>query len=222
MPTGFSLKEAAAIAGVPEPTVRKAIEAKAIRPRIVAAGKATRYRFGVGDMLYLKLVAGFPLALASEDKAALRRLLDRRRPFAGVGRWQVREEGDFVVRAGDVTVRVEVKPVRRVLARDLLTYRRGQRRIVSDPAVLGGEPVFEGTRVPLAHVAALIAKGVPLDEITEDFPALSRDDLAFAAIHARMKPDPGRPRRPLELARGGERLRTAAAAARGGREAAHR
>jgi uncharacterized protein (DUF433 family) len=48
---------------------------------------------------------------------------------------------------------------------------------VSDPAVLGGEPVFAGTRIPLAHVAALFAKGVPPDEIAEDHPGLDARDL---------------------------------------------
>jgi uncharacterized protein (DUF433 family) len=222
MPPGFSLKEAAAIVGVPEPAVRKAIESGLIRPRVVSAGRAPRYRFGVRDMLYLKLVAGFPLALGREDKVALGRVLaGGGRPSAAVDMWQARE-GDLVARAGDLVVRVEVGPVRRALARDLLAYRRGRGRIVSDPAVLGGEPVFEGTRVPLAHVAALIARGVPLEEVAEDYPALGRDDLAFAAIHGRMKRDPGRPRRPLTLTRDGRPVPPDAIGARDGREAAHR
>src|SRR5690348_10551085 len=155
----FSLKEAAAIAGVSEPSVRKAIENETLRPGAVPAGRAPRYRFGVRDMLYLKLVVGFPLVLDRRDKAALRRLVERRRSAAG--RWRVRG-GDFVVRTGDVAVHVEVQPVRDALARSLLAYRRGRRRVVRDPAIVGGEPVFEGTRVPLAQVAALIAKGVPV------------------------------------------------------------
>ncbi len=109
MPLNFSLKEAAAIAGVPEPAVRKAIEAGTVRPRAVSVGRARRYRFGVGDMLYLKLVAGFPLALSGEDKAALRCLIEHREP--PTGRWQAGEEGDLVVRAGEVAVRVEAGPV---------------------------------------------------------------------------------------------------------------
>ena len=209
MSAGFSLKEAAAIAGVPEPAVRKAIETGTIRPCAVSAGRAPRYRFGVKDMLYLKLVAGFPLLLDKQDKAALRRLVDRGRPSGGAGRWQA-NGGEFVVRAGDVAVHVEVKPVRDALARSLLAYRRGRRRVVRDPAILGGEPVFEGTRIPLAHVAALIAKGVPADEIAEDYPTLSRDDIAFAAISARMRRDPGRPRKTLAFTRSGELCRVCA------------
>lgn len=218
MAPGFSLKEAAAIVGVPEPAVRKAIEARTIRPRVVSSGRAPRYRFGIKDMLYLKLVADFPLALTKEDKAALRHLVERTRQSAG--RWQARA-GGFVVRAGGVAVHVEVRALRTALARDLIAYRRGRRRIVSDPAIVGGEPVFEGTRIPLAHIAALLARKVPLDEIAEDYPALSHDDLAFAAIQAKMKRDPGRPRKPLGFTRTAAPVR-AAAGVRDDREAAHR
>jgi hypothetical protein len=35
--------------------------------------------------------------------------------------------------------------------------KRGLKRIVSDPAIKAGESVFEGTRIPLAHIAGIIA-----------------------------------------------------------------
>jgi uncharacterized protein (DUF433 family) len=81
-------------------------------------------------------------------------------------------------------------------------YRKGIDRIVSDPETLSGEPVFKGTRIPLDHIAGLFRKGVSEAEIREDYPALSDLDLAFASIHARMSPPPGRPRKPLKLERG--------------------
>ena len=79
--------------------------------------------------------------------------------------------------------------------------KRGLKRIMSDPEVMAGEPVFAGTRIPLAHISGLIAKGVPREEIAEDYPALSRADLDFAAIHSKMKRNPGRPRKPLRFVR---------------------
>ena len=204
MASDFSLKEAAAIVEVPEPVVRKAVEAKTVRPRrvLTRSGRAPRYRFGVKDMLFLKLMADFPLALSRQDKTALRDLIEKRRREAG--RWQV-AGSDFALQSGDITLVLRVKHARNALAHNLLAFRRGRRRIVSDPTVVGGEPVFEGTRIPLAHIAALIAKHVPLEEIAEDYPALSRDDLAFAAIHARMKPNPGRPRKPVRFIRPSDR-----------------
>jgi uncharacterized protein (DUF433 family) len=75
-------------------------------------------------------------------------------------------------------------------------------RIVSNPQILCGEPAFRGTRIPLQHIAGLFRKGVSEAEIRQDYPSLSNLDLAFASIHARMSPPPGRPRKPLALGRG--------------------
>src|ERR1700682_4660673 len=130
----FSLKEAAAIVNLPEPFVRKAIEAKTLRPRAVSSGRALRYRFGVKDMLLLKLIGEFPLGLDKTDKAALRVLVEGSRRTAG--KWHA-GESDFVVRSGDLVLRIEVKTVRNALAHNLMTYVRGRRRIVSTPSVLG-------------------------------------------------------------------------------------
>jgi len=194
----FSLKEAAAIADVPEPFVRKAVDQRTVRPRKIASGRAVRHRFGVDDMLLLKVISRFPFDLPRRDKDALRSLVKGKRMQAG--KWR-RAKGDFVARSGDLVVVVECKDVRSTLARDLATYRRGVKRIVSDPEIMAGEPVFAGTRVTLAHVAGLFGKGVPRDEIAEDYPALSQADLDFATIHSKMKRNPGRPRKPLRFVR---------------------
>jgi len=194
----FSVKEAAAIADVPEPFVRKAIDQKMVRPRTISAGRAVRHRFDVNDLLFLKVISKFPFGLPRQDKDALRSLVEGKRTHAG--KWS-RAKTDFVARNGDLVIVVECKTVRNTLTRDLAAYQRGVKRIVSDFAVMAGEPVFAGTRIPLAHVSGLIAKGVPLEEIAEDYPALSRADLDFATIHSKMKRNPGRPRKPLRFIR---------------------
>jgi uncharacterized protein (DUF433 family) len=194
----FSLKEAAAIADVPEPFVRKAVDQKTVRPRAVSSGRAVRYRFDATDMLFLKLISEFPFDLPKRDKDALRSLLEGKQTRAG--KWS-KAKTDFVARNGDLVVVIECKDVRSRLTRDLATYRRGIKRIISDPEIMAGEPVFAGTRIPLAHISGLFAKGVPRAEIVEDYPALNRADLDFAAIHSKMKRNPGRPRKPLRFIR---------------------
>ncbi len=61
-------------------------------------------------------------------------------------------------------------------------------RIVRDRHVVGGEPVFKGTRVTLRTVLASLAEGATTAEILADFPSLSEDDvraaIAFAATSA--------------------------------------
>ena len=51
----------------------------------------------------------------------------------------------------------------------------------SDPGVMGGTPVFVGTRVPFQTLLDYLEAGDPLSEFLEDFPTVSRD-LAVAAL----------------------------------------
>ena len=47
--------------------------------------------------------------------------------------------------------------------------------IHSDPEILGGTPVFLGTRVPIESLFDHLEGGVSLDEFLDDFPTVSRD-----------------------------------------------
>ena len=61
-------------------------------------------------------------------------------------------------------------------------------RIVRDPQICGGEPVFKGTRVTLRTVLASLATGDSAQQIQADFPSLTSEDvqaaIAFAAASA--------------------------------------
>lgn len=61
-------------------------------------------------------------------------------------------------------------------------------RIERNPRVAGGEAVIKGTRVTLRTVLASLAEGASVEEILEDFPTLSAQDvraaIAFAAASA--------------------------------------
>ena len=59
------------------------------------------------------------------------------------------------------------------------------RPIVSDPHVLGGKPVIEGTRMSVEQLLGLIAKGMSLEAITEAYPILSLADVRHAVDYAR-------------------------------------
>lgn len=49
--------------------------------------------------------------------------------------------------------------------------------VVSDPDIAGGEPIFRGTRVPVATLFDYLQEGIGLDEILADFPTLDREDV---------------------------------------------
>jgi uncharacterized protein (DUF433 family) len=53
----------------------------------------------------------------------------------------------------------------------------------SDPEILGGTPVFIGTRVPLRNMIDYLEGGHSLDEFLDDFPSVSHDQ-AIAALEA--------------------------------------
>ncbi len=50
----------------------------------------------------------------------------------------------------------------------------------SDPDILGGVPVFVGTRVPVRALIDYLGGGQPLSEFLEDFPSVSREQAVAA------------------------------------------
>ncbi len=53
--------------------------------------------------------------------------------------------------------------------------------IASDPEILGGTPVFSGTRVPFRALLDYLEGGDTLEEFLDDFPTVSRS-AAIAAL----------------------------------------
>jgi uncharacterized protein (DUF433 family) len=56
-----------------------------------------------------------------------------------------------------------------------------QNVIIKDQNILGGEPVFRGTRVPFKVLTDYFEGGETLDQFLEQYPSVSRE-LAIAAI----------------------------------------
>lgn len=57
--------------------------------------------------------------------------------------------------------------------------------ITRDPDILGGTPVFRGTRVPFQALLDYLEGGQTLDEFLEDFPTVSREAAVLALEHAK-------------------------------------
>ena len=49
-----------------------------------------------------------------------------------------------------------------------------------DPEILGGAPVFTGTRVPVQNLIDYLASGQPLDAFLTDFPSVTREQAMKA------------------------------------------
>ncbi len=53
----------------------------------------------------------------------------------------------------------------------------------SDPEILGGTPVFQGTRVPVQNLLDYLAAGRPLGDFLDGFPGVSREQaVAFLSV----------------------------------------
>lgn len=57
-------------------------------------------------------------------------------------------------------------------------------RIEINPKKLGGKPVIRGTRIAVEQILNILAVGVPIEEILQDFPQLTRDDVHAAVQYA--------------------------------------
>jgi len=54
-------------------------------------------------------------------------------------------------------------------------------RITIDPDVMVGKPVVKGTRLTVEYILTLLIQGIDMDEILQDYPNLTREDI-FACL----------------------------------------
>lgn len=57
-------------------------------------------------------------------------------------------------------------------------------RIETKPEVLAGKPVVAGTRIPVELVIELLAQDWSTEEILDQYPALSREDIQACLYYA--------------------------------------
>jgi len=191
----LSTKEVAALAGASERMVRDEIAGGIVTPVETARGRAPRRTFDHRAVYYFTLLRRLSLPLPAGDRRDLYRVLTE--DLAACGRW-TRTGGKL--RHADLAA-IDTAPARAEFEKRLSLYRRGLERIESRGDVLGGEPVFKGTRLAVRHIGGMVRKGVSPQDIHADYPSLSNDDIAFAAIYARLKPPPGGPKKPLRFVR---------------------
>jgi uncharacterized protein (DUF433 family) len=55
----------------------------------------------------------------------------------------------------------------------------------SDPEIMGGTPVFVGTRVPLQTLIDYLEAGHDIDEFLDDFPSVKREQVVAALEEAK-------------------------------------
>ena len=59
--------------------------------------------------------------------------------------------------------------------------------MVSDPGILGGQPVFRGTRLPVAILFEYLADGPTIDYYLETFPSVTREQVIAVLRYGQLR-----------------------------------
>jgi uncharacterized protein (DUF433 family) len=187
----YTPTEAAALSGLALKAVHNAIDKRIVETEAHPGSKSGRRSLSVADVLRLKLWYQVGPILSQER---------RQRLFAEIERHPTAKR----VKA-DALVIVDVEEARKQIAERVRALEAAEATVVARRAILGGEPVFKGTRIPVRLIAAMLDEGISEGEILDGYPALEPRHLSHARIWAAAHPRRGRPK---TLADRGAKVRT--------------
>lgn len=168
--------EVVALTGLNEGTVRKDVEHG-------IAGHGSPPRFRETDVVYFAAISNYLFELQLADRKTLYHQIAQ----ALAARLNTIELGHGFL--------LELRKIAQdVLAKHSNFESWKEQRVVEDERILGGEPVFRGSRLAVRHIGELMRRGVRSAEIREDYPHLSDSDLEFARLYTLSYPRLGRPR----------------------------
>jgi uncharacterized protein (DUF433 family) len=175
--TLFTPAEAAVLTGLTLKAVNNAIDKKTIA---AVAGEEG------GRLLDARALVSLALERRLADRVApelRRQVFDA---LASSPRNTVSLEGGLVT--------IDLREPRREVASSLRDLRRARRLVISHPDIMGGEPVFRGTRVPVHMIAGLLAQGSAPTELLAGYPRLTAEMIRLAPVYAAAYPRRGRTR----------------------------
>jgi uncharacterized protein (DUF433 family) len=177
----FTPAEAAVLTGLPLKAVNNAIDKKTVS---VAPGK----REGHATRLLERRAL---ISLALERRLANRLAPELRREVFDALADSLRN----VVSLEGGIIKIDLREPRRALAVSLRDLRRARRLVHSDPEIMGGDPVFRGTRVQVHMIADILSQGQTEEETLDSYPWLTAEMIRLAPIYAAAYPLQGRPRK---------------------------
>ena len=173
----LTTSEAGYVLGRSPSEINKAVDAGLIRADIHGgrAGAAKSRLFGKSELLCLKIADALENDLTP---------LGQRKIYEAIRR-QPRDAQQ--VRVGVLSL--EIGPFERAIDERIERLMELRQRV---DAIRSGEPVISGTAIPVYQIAGL-AKGQTVEEIMEDYPSLSLDQVEGAIEYAKAYPKKGRP-----------------------------
>lgn len=180
----YTPAEAAAVSEIGIKAVHNAIDKKIVDTvnTTAAPTKAHRRRGLTGEgLLRLKLWYGVGSTLAAPR---------RQRLFEAIKA----EPAAKTVKADDLLI-VDVAEARKQLNARIRDLDEAEALIGRVKGVMGGEPVFKGTRIPVRTIAAMLADGADAPDILEGYPSLTPRMIELATLWTAAHPTRGRPKK---------------------------
>lgn len=175
----FTPTEAAALAQISAKQVRKELEHPALNLR---ARKRPRLPFAA--VVYLRAIRLSGLSLAVSDRARLYRLISE-----GLAQTPMPERVEFAS-----VMSLSLGWLASEMASTLARFDAWKRRLSSDPDIMAGEMVFPCSRLSVRHIGELLERGDSPNDVLEDYPELSPQDVEFSQLFVKAYPRAGRPR----------------------------
>jgi uncharacterized protein (DUF433 family) len=174
----FTPAEAAVLSRLSLKAVNNAIDKKTVAARRTKAGRL----LDEPAIVYLSLER----RLGGDTTPEFRRRL-----FAAIAAAPKRR----VVSVG--ALKVDIGESRREVMERVKELRRAERLVVSNRDILGGIPVFRGTRIPVHRIAFLLQQGDAPEALCQAYPRLTDEMIRVAPLYTEAHPARGRPRKQL-------------------------
>lgn len=181
--TLFTAAEAAVLTRLPVKAVNNAIDKKTIAAHVRRRRGEKSLRLLDEPALVYLLLEG---ELVGDTTPSFRQKL-----FKAIS--AALAEGVQSVAVGALTL--DLRPRWRDMVQRIKDLRRAEWLASADPDVLGGVPVFRGTRIPIHMIAELLGQGETPDTLRRGYPRLSAEMIRLAPLYAGAHPLRGRPRK---------------------------
>ncbi len=179
----FTAAEAAVLTRLPVKAVNNAIDKKTIAAHVTRRrGEKSLRLVDEPALVYLSLER----ELVGDTTPSFRQKL-----FKAIS--AALAEGVPSVAVGALTL--DLRPSWRDMAQRIRALRRAEGLAGADPEVLGGVPVFRGTRIPIHMIAELISQGEAPETLRRGYPRLTDEMIRLAPLYAAAHPLRGRPRK---------------------------
>ena len=182
----YTPAEASAVSGLKLKAVQNAIDKHIVEPvaknravKVDAVRRAPRLLTGE-DLVRLRVWRGVGDTLSAEQRHRLFMAIDAQPTVS-------------TVKADELLI-VDVGEARKQVDRGVRDLEAAEAIVTRDKATLGGEPVFEGTRIPVYGIVAMLEAGATADELLSGYPKLNERMLDLARIWAAAHPRRGRPK----------------------------